>query len=278
MYDPSHWVEVGHQGWASVNLNHERFAVKINRPCALAMSFHDACDYTAAVLSQTHGQDNLYLGLSGGVDSELVANVLLRNRIDFMPLIVDIAGVNNLEVWHAHHWCWRNGISPLVCKMSVPEFESAVIPYLRQLHNTQLAGLCLIMWMADHVAKLNGKLITAVAELNLNFAEKTFYSDTLDYALDLFDNQRHPTAFFAYTPEIMLGYITEFDVNLSEQYNKINFYNVPPRPKYNWTSEFAAISARANHIISSWSKTRPNPKRHIWGSKQAVIDLLTVTK
>lgn len=272
------WVAAGHKDWISVSLTAEQFSIKVNHSAQHNFDFETACDYTAQKLAADFGQYPLYLGLSGGVDSELVANTLLRNHIDFVPFILEIKGVNDLEVWHAHHWCWRNNITPQVYSMSVPEFEQKFLPNLRRLRDTHQVGLIMIIWMSDYIASLGGKLITAVAELNLDFDTKTFYSNTVDYVMNLFDRNHHPTGFFSYTPELVLSYIKQFDTDLDEQYNKVMFYKVSPRPKYNWTSEFNAVSPKSNALISAWLKKTANSRRHNWGTQQTVIDLVAPTK
>jgi hypothetical protein len=274
----SNWVAVGHQAWASVNLTAERFAMQINKPAQHDFEFDEACDWTAQKLVEDFGEHDLYLGLSGGLDSELVANVLLRNRIAFVPFVLSIPGINDLEVWHAHHWCWRNNVQPLIHTMSVAETEQQMLPNLARIKNTHQAGLIMMLWMADYVAAKDGKLITAVAELNWDLEQKTFYSNTVDYVLNLFDGSRHPTGFFSYTPELVLSYVKQFNPALNEQYNKINFYQVPPRPKYDWTSNFPSFSPKMQTVMTSWLKHTPNSKRHEFGDQQTVIDLVTATK
>lgn len=268
------WVPAGHRDWLRVSLNAERFAIQVNRSAQQLLSFDQACDFNAQQLANDWADQPLYLGLSGGVDSELVANVMVRNAIPFTPFVLEVKGVNDHEVWHAHHWCWRNKVQPLVYRMCVPEFERTFLPNLRRLKNTHQVGLIMILWMADHIAALGGKLITAVAELNLDSSNKTFYSNTVDYVMNLFDGSRHPTGFFSYTPEMVASYVKQFDPALDEQYNKINFYGVSPRPKYNWTSEFRCVSYKSNKLISAWLQKTPNSARHSWGTQQSVLDLL----
>jgi hypothetical protein len=277
-HSESKWITVGHNAWASVNLTAERFAMQVNKPATHNFEFAVACDWTAQKLVEDFGDHDLYLGLSGGLDSELVANVLLRNNIDFVPFVLSIPGINDLEVWYAHHWCWRNNIQPLIHTMSIAEIEQQMLPNLARIKNTHQAGLIMILWIADYVADKGGKLITAVAELNWDLSQDTFYSNTVDYVLNLFDHSRHPTGFFSYTPELVLSYVNQFDTALNEQYNKINFYQVPPRPKYDWTSNFALFSPKMQTVMTSWLKHTPNSKRHEFGNQQTVIDLVTATK
>jgi hypothetical protein len=37
-----------------------------------------------------------------------------------------------------------------------------------------------------------------------------------------------------YTAELALCYVSKFDISLNEQYNKLSFYNVQPRPKIDY--------------------------------------------
>lgn len=272
------WIDFGHCDWASVKITPERMCIRINRPAAIDLNFIDACDWTAQKLAQDWIGHDLYLGLSGGVDSELVANVLLKNRIKFVPFILHIDQFNELEAWHAHHWCWRNNVTPVIYHMSVTEFEQKLVPHLAKLYHTRQFGIIMLLWMADHVLAHGGRLLTSVAELNLDSQTKMFFSDTLDYPLALYGDNQHPGAFFSYTPELVLSYVKQFNINICEQYNKINFYQVPPRPKYNWTSNLGGVSAKAARLFDAWLKSRVHPQKHVWGSQEDVICQLTGNK
>lgn len=272
------WCPAGHDNWCSVNLTPAQFAFRVNYTTNRELDFESACDFNAQTLQKDWNDRPWYLGLSGGVDSELIADVLTRNCIPFVPFILKIQGVNDLESWYAEHWCWRNQIEPMIYNMTVNEFEQECLPILRKIHHTHQTGIIIPLWMADHVSSCGGYLITGVGEINWDLSQQCFYSNTVDYALNLFGNNSHPSGFFSYTPELALSYIKQFDTAINEQYNKVNFYNVPARPKFNWTSELGKISNTSNLVISAFNKKFNNSNRHNWGSKQDVIDALKGTK
>lgn len=49
--------------------------------------------------------NNIALGLSGGADSESIAELLYRNKIKFTPIIVDYVGKNSHDIAYAIRWC-----------------------------------------------------------------------------------------------------------------------------------------------------------------------------
>ena len=268
------WYTAGHKSWCSVNLSPEQFTFRINDFAVDELDFVAASDYNAQTLYQEWCHKPLYLGLSGGVDSELVADIFVRNQIPFTPFILKIPGINDQESWYAEHWCWRNSVRPVIYNMSMHEFDCSCLPVIKKISNTHQTGIIIPLWMADHVASLGGHLITGVGEINWDLREQIFYSNTVDYALSLFDGGNHPSGFFSYTPEFVLSYVKQFDIALNEQYNKINFYQVPARPKFNWTSELCNFSDKSKIVISSYNKTFPNTKRHNFGSQQHLVNML----
>jgi len=269
------WYPAGHNAWCSVNLTSERFALQINSPATKELDFQSACDYNAQTLYKDWSSRPLYLGLSGGVDSELIADVFVRNQIPFVPFILKIQDANDLESWYAEHWCWRNQIKPVIYNMTMQEFDQDCLPLLAKISHTHQTGIIIPLWMANYVASQGGYLITGVGEINWDLPQQTFYSNTVDYMINLFDTNQHPSGFFSYTSEFVLSYIKQFDITLNEQYNKVKFYQVPIRPKFNWTSEIYNFSTKSRIVISAFHKKFANTQRHEFGSQQNIIKLLT---
>ena len=116
------WMHGGHNNWFSINLESSPFRLKFNtRASKLYTDFDKAADNTAQLLQQSWGEKNLYLALSGGIDSELVANTLLRNKIKFTPIILKIDEINALETWYAEYWCKQNNIQPVILQYTIDD-------------------------------------------------------------------------------------------------------------------------------------------------------------
>ena len=109
----------GYTNWFKTNLHPDvynyqnKFEVDFTFDAVdLDLNFETASDTTAILIANRY--DNLHLCLSGGMDSEYVASVLIRNHIEFTPVIVLTNGITVLESWWAFDFCKKNNIEPLV--------------------------------------------------------------------------------------------------------------------------------------------------------------------
>ena len=271
------WYPAGHNAWCEVNLTSKQFSFRVNKLVSQELDFQSACDYTAKKLHQDWNNRSLYISLSGGLDSELVADTFVRNQIPFVPVIVKIGDLNSIESWYAEYWCYKNKITPIVKNLTIPDYEEIVKKYLRApLRHTHQLGIICNFFAADFVQDLGGYLLTGVGDINQE--HDLFYCNTVDFSFDIFLPGQHPTGFFMYTPELVLSYINQFDSNVNEQYNKLKFYNVLPRPKDDWTKKVFNSSDRMHTLYQIWSTNVPGAQPHWFGNKQDVINILKGTQ
>jgi hypothetical protein len=227
-------IEAGHNQWLNLELDQDQFKVEFTKPADVTkLDFYDNALQAAEILYNKYRDRPLYLALSGGIDSELVANVFLQKNIPFQPIILKIDSFNLLESWYAEYWCKQNKIQPKIVNLSVNQYVEQIkkfFPLLRKLNNLSQTS---ILYLYDYVDKLNGYCIYAAGDINLDTPSKKFYCHSLDFISDLLGNG-HPTSFFMYTPELAYSYVNQFDINVSEQENKLGFYKVTPRPKIDY--------------------------------------------
>jgi hypothetical protein len=266
------WYPAGHNEWCSVNLNPERFAFQVNIPTNNELDFQSACDFTAQTLYQEWSSRPLYLSLSGGLDSELIANTFLRNHIPFIPVILKVADLNISESWYAEYWCYQHGIDPVIKTLTIADYEVVVKKYLPVLRDTHQTGIIANLYLADEIQVLGGHYVNGVGDINQY--QDHFYCNIVDFALDVFRSGQHPTGFFMYTAELALSYIKMFDTTVNEQYNKLRFYNVAPRPKIEWVQQVKHSSNRLDRMLHVWYTHAPNSQPHQFGNKQDVINVL----
>jgi hypothetical protein len=228
------WLPGGHDDWFSINLE-PNFQFRINqRATVLYQDFDDAADHAAKLLYQQWGDRPLFLALSGGIDSEFTARILLKNQIPFTPVIVKIADLNVVETWYAEYWCANNNIKPVILNYSIDAFAQEIARLslkLVQIKNEHQTPPLLVY---EYAQKHNGRCIYSGGDINLDPDTKKFYCCSLDFISNIVEPGSHPTSFFMYTPEIALSYINQFDTALDEQYNKLKFYKVLPRPKIDY--------------------------------------------
>lgn len=182
--------------------------------------------------------DNLYLALSGGLDSEFAANCLFERGVKFTPVIMDIH-TNRIENWYAHRWCYENKVKPLVITMSEEEVVKT-FPKISQERN--IPFYCSIpIILSKMVSQREGNLILGGEEvidrnyfLSGEFTKMSEKINFCEYAFCVeYENSKHIGGFLSYTPGLFLNCLEEIDYNKPGQIALAEYYGVLPRPKIN---------------------------------------------
>lgn len=90
------------------------------------MSFDEATDYTCNEIYKEH--KNLYLALSGGLDSEYVLKAFHRNNIPIQPIIVCCG--NEKENEYAYNLCAKLHITPIIINVNERSFLEYYLEYI----------------------------------------------------------------------------------------------------------------------------------------------------
>lgn len=183
----------------------------------------------------TERYDNLYLGLSGGYDSEFIASVMIENDIPFTPLI--FRDLYSRESDYAIHFCKKNGITPIIIEKNLvdPGFIKILTSISKKLPGKEVSASINVM-LAIIAKKNNGYYLSGGGVSTSDNAYPNPAGDMTDFALPDFYNElyfrgQHPGAFFTYTPEIFYSYLKNVDVNLPTQEAKALLYELAFRPK-----------------------------------------------
>lgn len=236
-------TRVGYKDWLELNLTKgdpDNFVntfvptFNLSNPVPI-LPFQDAADATAKLIAKQY--DNLYLSLSGGLDSEFVAKVLIRNQIDFVPVIL-LAPWNLVESWYAFKFCDENNLQPKILDYTGSSSYHTLIKKM-MLYSVKLQ---LPIWIttvpliiADEIG--NGHLINGNGEI---FYDSKSYNEPTgellnfvcyNHWLEIEHGNRHPGAFFSYTPELFRAGIADIDITKNSQQAKSQLYQVPFRPK-----------------------------------------------
>ena len=229
------WLQGGYNDWFSISVSESKFQLRFNRRASLLyQNFDDAATDAAQLLYKEWGDRPLYLALSGGIDSEFVARILVENNIPFTPIILKIESINDQESWYAEYWCHCNSIKPIILNYTIDDYANQTVVLFRKLQQIKNFNMTSTLLIYEHAHQLGGHAIFCGGDINLDPDTKKFYCRSLDFPSNLVDVGRHPTSFFMYTPELALSYINQFDITQSEQYNKLSFYRVAPRPKIDY--------------------------------------------
>lgn len=243
-------TRTGLDGWFGMSLVAGDYQKNIVEPYVVTpilqkpvqkLSFNDAADYTAKAIAERY--DNLHVCLSGGLDSEFICKVLLRNNIPFTPVVVNTMW-SEMEMWYTYKFCNENNIKPMVLDYTDH------IAYDRLI--LQIINVGLELQYTPRLAMLpvvitdlfpDAKVLTGFGEPFFNsndFNEPlgtTFDLASRDMVLNLKYPTEHPGAFFTYTPEILRACVADVNTTVNTQMAKAELYNILPRPKM-WTNLF----------------------------------------
>ena len=255
----------GHNNWYSITTAPNDFSINFKPIGFQKLSVIEAADYTAKLISETY--QNLWLSFSGGYDSEFVANTLKRNNIKFTPVIWRDALHNESD--YALFWCRKNNIDPLIINRNFLNNKNKKVLELissKVQNNSMLAAIP--VELAILAEKHNANLITGTGECFCNNHYPLVMSDQTEFAeqdwfVEILFPEKHPGAFFTYTPEMLYSIITNIDTSLPTQEAKAKLYDLEFRPKL-----------RPHHLTSELNFDR---KQYVSvGSLKQFADMLNV--
>jgi len=225
-----------------------------------SMTKQEAINHTVDEIIKD-GRD-LYVTLSGGIDSEFAATCLLNRGIKFTPVLVDY-GFNLLELWYAYYWCYRNKISPMVINI---HREQVIKIFSKVMENncgtSFLSGVDYTI-MAK-IPKENSKIVTGCGEpfsrINGIIDDlSTTTSNQLDiesYDFTFYRRGYDSAPFILYTPELFSNFIKELDYSKPVQIAMCEYYGVIPRPRFSPFMEIRANPSMKTSIDDAIKKSQ----------------------
>jgi len=246
--------------------------------------------------------DNIYLALSGGIDSEFAAECFLKAGVPFTPIIAEIKGSNEFDFWYACRWCKQHNVVPVIINVSLEDIRKVAI-YMIKKTLTRSIGPMLWNILNQYVKKLKGNLVTGAGDIEY-FPDPSFYAEWMHddkikgkHDPQIEDKENNPMVngylfqepeiiasmflkdapwnFYTWTPEIVLSMIANRDPDKDTQENKIALTGCMPRPKnIPLTKEFN----RSHNELKSLFTLRimlGNTENYFLGTKENLIELLS---
>lgn len=244
----------GLNNWVELKLNEKAAFCSLDFSNFNPLSKKAAIEYNVEQITKKY--DNLYVSLSGGIDSEFVAQSLHKHGVKFKPVIVDFE-LNAAEVWYAYRWCYENKISPEIIKLSYDVLLNKMPAFAAHFNTSYIQSMD--FFIEKYVSDRNGQVLTGTAEpfkripiivdkLTENLSTQLDIN-LYDYTIDLQFGDKHPSSFMTYTPEFFYSFIRDVDYNKPVQLAMSEYYGVNPRPKFD-----QAFNTSLNTFISSLSR------------------------
>lgn len=230
-------------------------------PCSRPhKSFREEC-VEAVKLIANQSSKHIYVGLSGGSDSQVVCLALREAKIPFTPCIIAMSdSLNHHDVANAVEFCKKFNFRPVTYRINLLQFYQTQAKEWMLKYNISNGRTILQLWLQQFVS--DGVFIMAGGDVQLNRYlidpfDKTKQSELgwrhkptpiLQHLIN--NNLEGTTKFFMYTPELIASIINsdimkqfaevQDSVYSSTYIGRKNFWqiynNIPKQMlyKYNW--------------------------------------------
>lgn len=258
------WIDISWDGLAK-RKQKENLRVIFNQKADKIIPFDQACDQVAHEIYSQH--KNLYVALSGGCDSENVANAFYRNKIPFTPVILIYDNVEDQEQIkessYAIEWCKKNQVEPQIIHSQdfVGSLEERAT--FLDIRPRLFFGNVTTALLNKTIESVDGVLVTGYQlEYYPDHEQMTYLEPQLgnyvgfvmeetDQYLETMCPNRHPWGFHYWSPNILAAFVNEWDTSMTMQENKANIYKVPHRPKMSYPKDFLPGKKISNRKILS---------------------------
>ena len=255
----NNWIDISWDGLPK-RKQKENLRVIFNQKANKIIAFDQACDQTAQEIYSEH--KNLYIALSGGCDSENVANAFYRNKIPFTPVILIYDNVKDQEQVkesaYAIKWCKQHNVEPWIVysKDFVGSLEEK-LSFL-DIRPRLPFGLITTLMLSKLMQDKQGLLVTGYQlEYYPDHEQMTYLEPQLgnyvgfvmeetDRYLETMCPDQHPWGFYYWSPDILAAFVNEWDTSMTMQENKANIYKVNYRPKMGYPSDMINVEKYTN--------------------------------
>jgi len=225
--------------WIKTNLLHRRKdlyapfrAVLDFRDLDTSISYEDAISLAVKDIKDY----DLYLGLSGGADSEYVARVLLQHGVPFTPLI-SVSELNLKEAKYAYDFCKQYGLPLKSFKVDKEQYIRNFTTVLKDLRGVG-SSESIIFPIHEYVKERDGTYITGMASISGNEDSNGYWTNfgmwEYSFYSDFYQNDKFEIPFLLYSPEIVYQtFLKIIEINQGQRASKIktSIYGTPWRRK-----------------------------------------------
>lgn len=177
-------------------------------------SFRAECVRAAREIGQTYCGQDIFLFLSGGMDSEIIAEAFRLSKTPFHPLILKFEeDLNKPDCDRALAWCRKRGIKPKIVPFPIlPFFSSQWVRTTLKKYPHSMAMYLVLMRALHDLPQGSVGILGTGEPILIHRGKKDFLEEELEdanllrYAMD--SNRPFVTHFFYWSPELYFSFIT----------------------------------------------------------------------
>lgn len=239
---------IWHNDWVWHNLDEKiknrnsNFKFGINPYNFKLMSFSEASKFTAKKIYEKH--KNIYISLSGGMDSLYVTKVFHENDIPFKAIIIT-GDANTQETKYAFDFCSKNQIKNVVINKSGKELVEYYIKNIySKIYSVGINATASVI-ACNYALENSG--IAVYGDYLLDVENDTITCADWDFYKDIFGKNIN---YFYYTPEIAYAITKESKIPYST--NKFKLYGFEinrTKDNYDYSNTIKNILRRMHYSI-----------------------------
>jgi len=234
------------------------------------LCFYDSSKNVAVELANKY--DNIYLALSGGLDSEFVLVLFKENKIPIKPIIVEYND-NSLESSYAIHMCKKLNISPIIINcpddLYINIFKKELCDKFN-IYGFRNIPILLCLKFIEKNNYNNSVLLTGHDVIDDNFTTVASKASFVDWDFCYYYLSKiHCINFFHYTPEIVYSVIKSFDNITDTQEFKANLYNLDYRPKIK-----PILSQNMQDYCNKIISNKYHPNKYVVFDKEELLTIM----
>ena len=227
---------ISENNWINDNLTKSGlisdYDVKFNLYPFKPLNFHIAAEEAAMKISKKY--QNLYVGLSGGIDSEYVLVCFHKLKIPIIPIIILCEG-NEEESKYAFKMCEKLNLKPIIIQCSNDQILNICVNFIFKKINGIGFQSATRAYAADYVMHNEGTLICGDHIIGDGYGNTSIRDS--EYSMNEWDGYGDQIGFFTYTPELTYSMISGNTLdgeNMSWKEYKSKLFGLEMRDKINY--------------------------------------------
>jgi hypothetical protein len=269
MITENNWITTNiKQRGANTNLD---FKVTMTPYPYQKMSFTEASDAVAKKIAALNKP--IYIGFSGGMDSEYVVRTFMKNNIPFKTVTVSTGG-NGYEQQYVDRFLYEFPaiVNEKIDLTNPKKFMNRCVEVFKT-YNTLALGSIGQIEAAKYAKQKGGIFIIGehfIGQNNKANGNIMVEANEWDFYCDYFVDDNLVVPFFMYDINIVESYVSKFD-NTKVEYFKEKIYSIPFRPKF--YNHF--INKKFGKVFDEMkAKMKPVGKKDFTVTKQVLLNII----
>jgi hypothetical protein len=286
------WLKYHYDGEKSRIVPSSNLTLSLTQKIKAPLSFNEARSEVAQDIYNFASGRKIYVAMSGGADSEIVAQSFYEQKIHFTPIITDLyfysIHANYADTWWAKLWCKEKGIDPCILKYNGTQLLTEIVPIADKINARHLFPILYIV-LANYVKSKGGIFVSGqglfeyfpdpvldyLNDLNDSKTKENksgWLFHECDSYIDICDPGYHPYNFLSWTPEIAYSIVKNRDINLTGEISKSKLYRTALRPKMQGPDIFIHLLGEKQRELRSKFGTS---EIAYLGTTESIIERLT---